>query len=68
MSAWFARHEVDKQGKGFSPGKMAIPATEEWLGLLGEAMLASLGQTLDRSGSRKHEKVDNLLAIMRKNS
>ena len=20
MSAWFARHEVDKKGKGFSPG------------------------------------------------
>ena len=48
--------------------KMAIPAMEEWLGLLGEAMLASLGQTLDQSGSRRHGKVDNLLAIMRKNS
>jgi hypothetical protein len=47
---------------------MAIPAMEEWPGLLGAVMLASLGQTLDRSGSRKREKVDNLLAIMRKNS
>jgi hypothetical protein len=47
---------------------MVIPATEEWLGPLGEVMLASLGQTPDRSGSRRHEKVDNLLAIMRKNS
>ena len=29
MSAWFARHEVDKQGKGFSPGEEGIPATED---------------------------------------
>tara|TARA_R100000278_G_scaffold22316_2_gene20937 strand:- start:768 stop:911 length:144 start_codon:yes stop_codon:yes gene_type:complete len=47
---------------------MAIPATEELLGLLGEVMQASLGQTLAQSESRRHEKVDNLLAIMRKNS
>jgi hypothetical protein len=48
--------------------KMAIPVMEEWPGRLGAAMQASLGQTLDRSESRKHGKVDNLLAIMRKNS
>jgi hypothetical protein len=47
---------------------MVIPAMEGWLGLLGEVMLASLGQTLAPSESRKHGKVDNLLAIMRKNS
>jgi hypothetical protein len=48
--------------------KMVIPAMEELLGQLGVVTLASLGQTLVQSGSRKHEKVDNLLAIMRKNS
>ena len=26
MSAWFARHEVDKQGKGFSPGEEGHPS------------------------------------------
>ena len=26
MSAWFARHEVDKQGEGFSPGDDAYPS------------------------------------------
>ena len=26
MSAWFARHEVDKQGKGFSPGAEGYPS------------------------------------------
>ena len=26
MSAWFARHEVDKQGKGFSPGEDGYPS------------------------------------------
>jgi hypothetical protein len=48
--------------------KRVIPATEELHGLHGEAMQASLGQTLAPSESRKHGKVDNLLAIMRKNS
>ena len=26
MSAWFARHEVDKQGQGFSPGEDGYPS------------------------------------------
>lgn len=26
MSAWFARHEVDKQGKGFSPDEDGYPS------------------------------------------
>ncbi|NDD68133.1 MAG: phage major capsid protein [Synechococcaceae bacterium WB9_4xC_028] len=26
MAAWFARHEVDKQGKGFSPGEDGYPS------------------------------------------
>ena len=26
MSAWFARHEVDKQGEGFSPGEDGYPS------------------------------------------
>ena len=26
MSAWFARHEVDKQGDGYSPGSPAYPS------------------------------------------
>ena len=26
MSAWFARHEVDKQGKGFSSGEEGYPS------------------------------------------
>ena len=26
MSAWFARHEVDKQGEGFSPGENGYPS------------------------------------------
>jgi hypothetical protein len=68
MSAWFARHEVDNRARDLALEKMAIPAMEGWLGPLGEVMLASLGQTLVPSESRKHGKVDNLLAIMRKNS
>jgi hypothetical protein len=26
MSAWFARHEVDKQGEGFSPDEDGYPS------------------------------------------
>ncbi len=26
MAAWFARHEVDKQGQGFSPGEDGYPS------------------------------------------
>ena len=26
MAAWFARHEVDKQGEGFSPGEDGFPS------------------------------------------
>jgi hypothetical protein len=48
--------------------RMVIPVMEGWLGPLGVVTLASLGQTLAQSESRKLGKVDNLLAIMRKNS
>ena len=34
MSAWFARHEVDKQGKGFSPGEEGY-RTQGRLGCMG---------------------------------
>ena len=42
MSAWFARHEVDKQGKGFSPGEDGYPsngrvAWAAWGGDAGQA-------------------------------
>ena len=26
MAAWFARHEVDKQGQGFNPGDDGYPS------------------------------------------
>ena len=39
-----ARHEVDKQGRDLALEKRAIPAMEEWPGLLGAVMLASLGR------------------------
>ena len=39
MAAWFARHEVDKQGEGFSPGEDGYPSN----GRVAE-MLAKCGQ------------------------
>ena len=38
MNAWFARHEVDKQGEGFSLGKMAIRQPAELHGRHGEVI------------------------------
>ena len=43
MNAWFARHESDKSGEGYRPGKMAILVTEGWHGLLGEVTRPDLG-------------------------
>ena len=68
MSAWFARHEVDKQGKGFSPGEEGYPSN-------GRVAWAAWGGDAGKSWSdarskriKKLVKVDNLLAIMVKNS
>ena len=46
MAAWFARHEVDKQGEGFSPGEDGYPsagrvAWAAWGGDAGQAWATS---------------------------
>ena len=43
MAAWFARHEVDKQGEGFSPGEDGYPSN-------GRVAWAAWGETLGRCG------------------
>ena len=53
MSAWFARHEVDKQGQGFSPGEEGYPspgrvAWAAWGGDPGKAWADSLVAKMDR--------------------
>ncbi|MCH9836276.1 phage major capsid protein [bacterium] len=53
MSAWFARHEVDKQAEGFSPGEEGYPspgrvAWAAWGGDAGKGWADSLVAEMDR--------------------
>ena len=47
MSAWFARHEVDKQGEGFSPGEDGYPSP-------GRVAWAAWGGDPGKSWSDRH--------------
>jgi HK97 family phage major capsid protein/HK97 family phage prohead protease len=53
MSAWFARHEVDKQGQGFSPGEEGYPspgrvAWAAWGGDPGKSWSDNIMSTIDK--------------------
>ena len=49
MSAWFARHEVDKQAEGFSPGEDGYPSP-------GRVAWAAWGGDPGKSWADKHRK------------
>lgn len=58
MSAWFARHEVDKQGQGFSPGEDGYPspgrvAWAAWGGDPGKSWSDKLVSQMDKNGRTK---------------
>ena len=53
MSAWFARHEVDKQAEGFSPGEEGYPspgrvAWAAWGCVAGKTWSDRLVEAMDR--------------------
>ena len=57
MSAWFARHEVDKKAEGFSPGEEGYPspgrvAWAAWGGDAGKSWSDSFVESMDRSLER----------------
>ena len=54
MAAWFARHEVDKQGEGFSPGEDGYPSA-------GRVAWAAWGG--DAGQSWANEKADRIKAL-----
>ena len=54
MAAWFARHEVDKQGEGFSPGEDGYP-------LAGRVAWAAWGG--DAGQTWANEKADRIKAL-----
>jgi len=54
MSAWFARHEVDKKAEGFSPGEEGYPspgrvAWAAWGGDAGKTWSDRIVESMDRS-------------------
>ncbi|MEK9870163.1 MAG: DUF2945 domain-containing protein, partial [Gammaproteobacteria bacterium] len=59
MSAWFARHEVDKQAEGFSPGEEGYPspgrvAWAAWGGDAGKSWSDKLRESMDRAEDLKN--------------
>jgi HK97 family phage major capsid protein/HK97 family phage prohead protease len=63
MSAWFARHEVDKQGQGFSPGEDGYPspgrvAWAAWGGDPGKTWSDNLVSQMDKNG--RTEDIDSV--------
>ena len=63
MSAWFARHEVDKQAEGFSPGEEGYPspgrvAWAAWGGDPGKGwadrLVAGMDRTMSELGERPY--------------
>lgn len=66
MSSFFARHEVDKQGKGFSPGEEGYPSNGRiaWALWGGDAGKAWADAIVEREESRVSQ-VKNILAILR---
>ena len=71
MSAWFARHEVDKQGQGFKQGEEGYPspgrvAWAAWGGDLGKAwadrLVAAMDRTMEESRPYPNEHAARLRA------
>ena len=57
MSAWFARHEVDKQGEGFSPGEDGYPSNGRvaWAAWGGDAGFSWSRGIVNREKNRKEK-------------
>lgn len=65
MSAWFARHEVDKQGEGFSQGVPGYPspgrvAWAAWGGDAGKSWSDARAARIDRAESKSHTPSDHV--------
>jgi HK97 family phage major capsid protein/HK97 family phage prohead protease len=62
MAAWFARHEVDKQGEGFSPGEDGYPsngrvAWAAWGGDAGQSWSTMKSETIKKAQDRALEEI-----------
>ena len=64
MSAWFARHLVDKQGEGYSPGEDGYPsngrvAWAAWGGDPGKSWSDARAERIKKAKERAHENGHN---------
>jgi len=69
MAAWFARHEVDKQGEGFSPGEDGYPsngrvAWAAWGGDAGQSWSTMKSETIKKAQDRALEEIAAEEAVM----
>jgi HK97 family phage prohead protease len=63
MVSYFARHEVDKQGEGFSPGEDGYPSAGRiawalWGGDAGQSWANNISQNADRQADEDREIID----------
>ena len=73
MAAWFARHEVDKQGEGFSPGEDGYPsngrvAWAAWGGDAGQSWSTMKSETIKKAQDRALEEIAAEEAIVTEQS
>jgi hypothetical protein len=70
MSAWFARHEVDKQGRGFNPGEEGYPspgrvAWAAWGGDAGKTWSDAKAERIRRLETQEGEPASKLWRILK---
>jgi HK97 family phage major capsid protein len=68
MNAWFARHEVDKQGEGYSPGSPAYPspgrvAWAAWGGDAGQTWAAAKAKSIKSAMDRLHSNPTDVSSV-----
>ncbi|NBT53008.1 MAG: phage major capsid protein, partial [Marivivens sp.] len=67
MAAWFARHEVDKQGEGFSPDEDGYPspgrvAWAAWGGDAGQAWSTAKSESIKKARDERTVSADSMAA------
>jgi HK97 family phage prohead protease len=73
MHSYFSRHEVDKQGEGFSPGEKGYPSAGRiawalWGGDPGQSWARKKAGQIDREEDKSMNKVFNLTSVFKAQS
>ena len=70
MHSYFSRHEVDKQGEGFSPGEKGYPSAGRiawalWGGDPGQSWARKKAGQIDREEGKSMNKIFNLTSVFK---